>query len=737
MAEITFRANLNAAEIPFLTSLLGRTVIIPGLDQNSVKSAQFAGSGESLDQGIPQILYAENVLPTDFGVQSIGYKKTINAAVGVGGQKFDQLITLRDVDENTFLFSPARGKCWIYDAFVGDWKSNYQLDPVFTGRYVSKSNLNGHTYVCFEKRGFYEYSTVTKTLQKVTFSGLVEDEILGICNSGNYNIAYTVDLILWSSLTDQTDFVPSLATGAGSAIPQDLKGPIVCTLPISGGMIIYTTKNVVVGLATNNARYPFNFKEIANAGGIQTSEHASFENGLGTHYAWTSAGLQKITTAAAETVFPAATDFLAGRRIEDFDNSTNEFVVTRSPRDFRIKLTYLESRYLIVSYGVPVGQNFLLWSEDLTQDVWGKRYLATALSTEVLTPFGTEGVTAVTYTGAGTVPGDGFEAYVNQTIDLGAVAGEIYTFSIWLRADTSIPAILSLQDGASITAAPITITTNWKKYSVTHAVISPTPSDLHAWVTNDIISAGAGIIYYAYGGHVFNVNTENPKYLKTTISAKTTGDENSFDYCLVYDAVLRRWGKLKITHVDCFDYTYPSVSGILPYSALVGSYDSYAGVAYSQLIGEGSVTPTPKKSIGFLLEDGTIYLADFEFDQAAAAVLLLGKFQLTRTSNITLQIVEIENPTVEQLYTWNPLNPSAEVDRLTAAAANIKSFNLAILPSRNGRNFNDAQELTLREADTNLLSYAGRITAKSMTLKMSGSFHQRSVVITATRHGRR
>ena len=569
MAETTFRVNLNAAEIPFLTSLLGRTVIIPGLDQNSVKSAQFAGSGESLDQGIPQILYAENIMPTDFGVQSVGYTKIINeVAVGIG-PIFDRLMTLRDIDENSYLFAPASGYCWVYDAAIGAWQSNFQIAPPFTGTFVSKSNINGRTFICFEKRGFYEYSAAIRSMVPVTFAGLVIDEILGICNSGNYNIAHTVDTILWSSLTDETDFVASLSTGAGSAIPQDLKGPIVCVLPISGGMIIYTTKNVVVGLATNNARYPFNFKEVANAGGIKTSEHASYENGLGTHYAWTSAGLQKITTSAAETVFPAATDFLAGRRLETFDPSSLTFTTLTSISDLKVKLTYLESRYLVISYGI----------------------------------------------------------------------------------------------------------------------------------------VGA--------------------------------DKNTLDYCLIFDTVLKRWGKLKIKHVDCFDYTYPNLSGDLPYKLTEGTYADYAGISYSQLKATGSITPIPKKSIGFLQSDGSVWLLNFEFNAATASVLLLGKYQLTRTSVSTLQKIEVENPEVQEPYAWDSKDPiGTEVLRDVAAAANSPYFDLRVLPSQDGRNFQQSIAPKLVYSSYNILCYGCRETALSHTLALSGAFHVRSIIMTLTKSGK-
>ncbi len=127
MAHTRFRGALNAATFPLLASLQSRTVIQPQLDNNVRTSAKFYGTDESADYSIPQLMYCENVVPTAEGIMSCTYNQIIAALPGMSD--FDQAITLRDADENNFLFVPGRGKNYIYTANSGTWSA---LDS-FTG----------------------------------------------------------------------------------------------------------------------------------------------------------------------------------------------------------------------------------------------------------------------------------------------------------------------------------------------------------------------------------------------------------------------------------------------------------------------------------------------------------------------------------------------------------------------------------------------------------------------------
>ena len=70
MAQQSYRANLSAAIFPMALSRAGRSVVIPGIDQNYDRRVD--PTGEQKTPGIPQAIYLENVVPTPEGYQSVG-----------------------------------------------------------------------------------------------------------------------------------------------------------------------------------------------------------------------------------------------------------------------------------------------------------------------------------------------------------------------------------------------------------------------------------------------------------------------------------------------------------------------------------------------------------------------------------------------------------------------------------------------------------------------------------------
>jgi len=375
MAYETFTALLNAAEFPFVSDFFQRSVIVPGYDQLVRSPKDSTIDLQSNVQKLAQHYYCQNVLPTSEGLMSIGYSQVISA-FDPPVANFDQAIVLRDVDENNFILVPARGTNYIYKANTGNWVST---NP-FTGwpnqyRIVSRAYVNGRTFVQYEKFGMYEYNTSANTFFPVALTGIVASDIDVIGSSNNYLIAVVGITVFWSSLVDPTDFTPSINTGAGFAIPQDMKGIARAVIPISGGFVIYTTKNAVAALYTNNARAPFVFREISNAGGILSPEQVSLEASLGFHYAWTTNGLQKISINSAEALSNAAMDFLAGRIWEEFDITTLTLTSQRLNDDLKVKITCISGRYLVISYG-RLSELPQLYTHALVYDLglkrWGK-----------------------------------------------------------------------------------------------------------------------------------------------------------------------------------------------------------------------------------------------------------------------------------------------------------------------------------------------------------------------------
>lgn len=373
MSFDTFTAILTAAEFPLVTDFFQRAIIVPGIDNPPRVPRAYTGD-DTKNAELAQHYFLQNVMPTSEGLMSIGFNQITPGLPGT--TDFDQVITLRDTDENNFLFAPANGKNYIYTANSGIWQSTNPFVG-WVGTIVSRSYVNGRTFICYQGNSIREYVVATNTFLPVAFTfptGMSIADIDCIGNSNNYLLWASNITVGWSSLIDPTDLFPNIQTGAGFAIPQDVKGPIRAIVATSGGFLIYTTKNVVAAMFTNNARAPFIFREVSGAGGVQNPEQITSEASLKEQYAWTTSGLQKVSVNAAEVVSGAASDFLAGRILETFDPVALTHTVKRLSDNLKVKVAFISNRYLVVSYGeVSMPQ---LYTQAIILDTflhrWGK-----------------------------------------------------------------------------------------------------------------------------------------------------------------------------------------------------------------------------------------------------------------------------------------------------------------------------------------------------------------------------
>lgn len=376
MAHQWMRVNLAASIFPFATELDGRSIVVPQYDQNYNYLDQLQEPVK--DRGIPQAFYMHNVLPTPQGYQSIAYDQLLPSMSGTPGTptNFDTLFTLYETTPASarFLFSPAAGINYVYDAAVGNWASVSPLPvgTVSSAVLVTISFVNGQTYIYYANYGCLVYDQVGKVMTPTTLGGLLATDILGLCAANGYNIAWDSDTIAWSNAENPVDFVPSILTGAGGGTPQYIKGKILFCLPISGGFMIYCEKNVVSATYTGNIQFPFNFAEVAGSGGAVSPELVSWDNNLGRHYAWTTAGFQALSRSSAELVFPEVTSFIAAQIFEDFDETTMLLNEQYLSQQLFMKVAVVAECYLIISYGVVTGVYTHALVFDLNLKRWGK-----------------------------------------------------------------------------------------------------------------------------------------------------------------------------------------------------------------------------------------------------------------------------------------------------------------------------------------------------------------------------
>ena len=354
MAHQWIRANLASAIFPFETDLAGRSVIIPGADQNYNYLEQI---GEPIkDRGIPQAFYMHNVLPTPQGYQSVGYTSLIPGIVG-GANDFDTIIPLDYINPQVarFLLAPAAGKNYVHDSFTGGWVS---VSPVATGTLnenvlVTSGYVNGVTYFMYANYGIFTYTPASPgpaAMVAVTPTALTIANTLGIVAALGYLIAYDENgNFAWT--LNPNDFTPSLITGAGGGQVQYCQGKVKFAVPISGGFMIYCERNVVSAQYTGNINFPWSFKEVRGSGGVSQIEDVTFQSNSGFHYAWTTAGLQQLTVDVAASVFPEVTGFVAGLTFEDFDEGTLTFTQTFLSTPLFTELAFIANRWFVLSYG--------------------------------------------------------------------------------------------------------------------------------------------------------------------------------------------------------------------------------------------------------------------------------------------------------------------------------------------------------------------------------------------------
>jgi hypothetical protein len=374
MAQVPYRINLSASKIPFISQFQGRTVIVPGQDQNyitALTAPQAGDPAEDKDRGVPQIFYAHNVMPSAQGFESIGYKG--QAAAVIGAATFQERYTVQDSAGHFVYLAVDRATRQTYylDSNLVWTATASKPGAGFTAsKIVTTAYVNGVSYINFGGDDCYTFDFGTLDIVSAALTGITIADAIGITGASGYLLAWNETTLYWSSTTDPTDFTPSLATGAGSGGVQNIKGAITIAAPISTGLIVYSNQNAVAAVYSGNARFPFNFREIPSCGGCPALNLLAFDANTGNHYSYTSSGLQLISSISSQTVFPDATDFIAGKFFEDFDELALTFNVTPLVNVMLKKLTVIADRYLVISYGINALTHAIVC--DLVNKRWGK-----------------------------------------------------------------------------------------------------------------------------------------------------------------------------------------------------------------------------------------------------------------------------------------------------------------------------------------------------------------------------
>lgn len=374
MGKIAYRGNLSSSIYPMTVAEGGRTVIIPGPDQNFDRRVD--PTGEQKDAGIPQALYLENVMPTVSGYQSVGfYSPTTAMTVPGGAPHISQCVEVRAT--TTFigpsLYSFAVQNiplfAWSNDTFTCGRFGNNTVTFVgtaittVTSGVFSTGVVRGICYLYFSSATVKELYTVTAdlggnlTLTNITATVLpagflATNSIISICGSNNYLVAHNNITAYWSSTTTPTDFTSSLVSGAGSINPNNSDDALIYIKETVSGFYIYAQNNIIYAQYTGNARYPFKFTSVLNSTGLFSGKRWEFYGQVDSngHYVIEKNKVIKFMQGAkTEAMAPEVSDFLSKNPSQAiFNSTTNTF--TEQNIATSIPSIYVHmNRYVLIS----------------------------------------------------------------------------------------------------------------------------------------------------------------------------------------------------------------------------------------------------------------------------------------------------------------------------------------------------------------------------------------------------
>jgi hypothetical protein len=186
----------------------------------------------------------------------------------------------------------------------------------------------------------------------------------------------------------------------------------------------------------------------------------------------------------------------------------------------------------------------------------------------------------------------------------------------------------------------------------------------------------------------------------------------TYSYALVYDIPLQRWGKLRVVHRDCFSYVYTASPAQLTYSMLLDvSYDDTTPRTYEELVETGEGITAAQNAMAFVTSTGAVKVATWadRGNGQDAAVAIIGRVQLSRSSNAQLNRIEAEG---------------------------LRSGNIYVHASVNGRNIDRVEDTVIIEQSDGFQLAGCMIDCKNFNVVVEGSFDLSTVILEARTTGR-
>lgn len=361
MTRVPVRIMLDSANVPMLSYHSGPTVVYVKEGMAKLK-AEIRPTDVPWELTEPQVIFGENIMPIPRGLTSVGYLNRLGAVDGVsdfkrGGTYRTATNTLGfwAVSDSGKLYTKSwDDTSWVERTVVG-WPDGWE---------ISLGRINGITYFQISFFGTYKFNE-DGSISAVTLTGIVSAAIKGIAVSVGRLFAYDRSTLFYCSEVDPLDFTPSLITGAGSTKIQYTRGDISLVEGTSFGLFIYAVENVVACQETGNVAAPYLFSEVENSAGITSLEYVASAPGIDAVYAFGAGGLQLVGVKAATQIFPEIADFLALRSVENYNFETHVIDQSSFLTRMNVKLSYVSSRYFVISFGVNSLTHMLVYDTAL------------------------------------------------------------------------------------------------------------------------------------------------------------------------------------------------------------------------------------------------------------------------------------------------------------------------------------------------------------------------------------
>lgn len=307
----------------------------------------------------------QNVLPTALGYKSFFSDQTLFNVPAVPSSHVQAVIVYQAADYSTILIALAEEGAWLFDATEGSIWGGWQdfaptgHNPADGVRHMWSWAVVANQLYLYSQGQPHYYTVCTPSYfannnGQTIISGAT---VLGVLSYPNFgvlevtpnflNMAGQLGLfradtrlgmwdsensVAWSSATQTYDFEPSIENFAGVTQFADVTGAITKILGQGEGFIIYASRSIVRCVPSGSSEMWAGSALMSDNGVAFDVQVAAAQPDV-IHYAYTGAGLVKITGGSIEPIDVEVSDYLAQRALVGIDVIDSRYLFLHSTDD--------------------------------------------------------------------------------------------------------------------------------------------------------------------------------------------------------------------------------------------------------------------------------------------------------------------------------------------------------------------------------------------------------------------